>query len=210
MSLMKAGGVVNTGEFKVEKTQEESVKDLLSKMQPEDVVVFTDGSAFGNPGPTGAGGVVYLDGYEAAPVLLKKGVSPYSNNLRGELVGIQISLEFIADVSEVENRNIHVFTDCQGAIVLAFQNQIPTNKIEIVTSIKQHITQIGEKGNKKHVHLVPGHKDILGNELADQQAKEGAEEMTSAKDPVVMTVDKRGGGYCRDQATGMGEMETKV
>ena len=192
MSLMKAGGVVNTEEFKVEKeTQEENVRDLLSRLQPEDVVVFTDGSAFGNPGPTGAGGVVYLDGYEAAPVLLKKGVSPYSNNFTGELVGIQISLEFLADVSEVENRNIHVFTDCQGAIVSAFQNQIPTNKIEIVTSIKQHIAQIGEKGNKIHVHWVPGHKDILGSELADQQAKAGAEEMVSGKDPVVMTMDKR-------------------
>ena len=54
------------------------------------------------------------------PVLLKKGVSPYSNNFTGELVGIQISLEFLAYVSEVENRNIHVFTDCQGAIVSAF------------------------------------------------------------------------------------------
>ena len=61
--------------------------------------------------------MVYLDGYEAAQVLLKKGVSPYSNNFTGELVGIQISLEFLADVSEVVNRNIHVFTDCQGAKV---------------------------------------------------------------------------------------------
>ena len=118
-------------------------------------------------------------------------MSQYSNNFTGELVGIQISLEFIADVSEVVNRNIHVVTDCQGAIVLTFQNQIPTNKIEIVTSIKQHITQTGEKGNKIHVHWVPGHKDILGYELADQQAKAGVEEMVSAKDPVVMTMDKR-------------------
>ena len=40
---MKAGGVVKTEEFKVEKeTQEENVRDLLSKLQPEDVVVFTD------------------------------------------------------------------------------------------------------------------------------------------------------------------------
>ena len=64
-------------------------------------------------------------------------------------------------MSEVVNKNIHVFTDCQGAIVLAFQNQILTNKMEIVTSIKQHITQIGEKENRIHVHWVPGHKDIL-------------------------------------------------
>ena len=73
---MKAGGEVNTEEFKVEKeAQEENVRDLLSKLQPEDVGLFTDGSAFGNPEPTGAGGVVYVDGYEVAPELLKKGVS---------------------------------------------------------------------------------------------------------------------------------------
>ena len=40
------------------------------------------------------GWVVYLDGYEAAPVLLMKGVSPYSNNFTGELVGIQIFIRF--------------------------------------------------------------------------------------------------------------------
>ena len=36
-----------------------------------------------------AGGVVYLDGYNSTPVLLKKGVSPHSNNYTGELVGFQ-------------------------------------------------------------------------------------------------------------------------
>ena len=51
---------------------------------------------------------MYLDGYEMGPVLLKKGVSTYSNNFTGELVGIQISLEFIAHVSQVENRKIHI------------------------------------------------------------------------------------------------------
>ena len=61
---------------------------------------------------------MYLDGYEAAPVLLKKGVSPYSNNFRGEMVGIEISLEFIAGVDHIENRDIHIFTDCQGAIAV--------------------------------------------------------------------------------------------
>ena len=92
MCLMKEGGKVNTDEFKVGKeVQEDNVRDLLTRLQPEDVIIFTDGSAFGNPRPTGAGGVVYLDGYEAAPVLLKKGVSPWGNNFTGELVGIQMS-----------------------------------------------------------------------------------------------------------------------
>ena len=38
------------------------MRDLLSKLQTEDVVVYTDGPAFGNPGPSGAGGVVELVG----------------------------------------------------------------------------------------------------------------------------------------------------
>ena len=39
--------------------------------------------------------------------------------------------------------------------------------------------------------FLAGHKNILRNVLADNQAKAGAEEMVSAKDPVVMTMDKR-------------------
>ena len=54
----------------------------------------TDGDtpSINKPGLTGAGGVVYMDGYNSTPVLLKKGVSPHSNNYTGELVGIHISL----------------------------------------------------------------------------------------------------------------------
>ena len=57
-----------------------------------------------------------------------------------------------------KKRDIHIFTDCQGAIVSAFHNQIPKNKIGIITSVKQGIQQISEKGNRIHVHWVPGHK----------------------------------------------------
>ena len=55
-TLMKEVGKVNTDEFKVGKeVQEENVRDLLTRLQPEDVIIFTDGSAFGN---SGAGGLV--------------------------------------------------------------------------------------------------------------------------------------------------------
>ena len=40
-----------------------------------DVLIFTDGSALNNPGPTGAGAVAYIDGYNKVPVLMKKGVN---------------------------------------------------------------------------------------------------------------------------------------
>ena len=101
------------------------------------------------------------------------------------------SISFIAEVSQVENRDIHIFTDCQGAIVSAFHNQIPKNKIGIITSIKESIQQISEKGNRIHVHWVPGHKEIAGNELAELQAKAGAQEMAAAQDHGPISMDKR-------------------
>ena len=61
-------------------------------------MIFTDGSALGNPRPTGAGAVIYMNGYHTSPILLKRGVGPMSNNYTGELVGIQIALEFMVDL----------------------------------------------------------------------------------------------------------------
>ena len=62
------------------------------------------------------------------------------------------------------NRDINIFTDCQAAIIAAFHSHMPTNNI--------------------NVHWVPAHKDILGNELADQQAKAAPQEVARSKDPV--------------------------
>ena len=93
--------------------------------------VDVDGSALGNPGPTGAGAVVYLKGYNSSPILLKKGVSPLSNNYTGELVGILIALKFMVsldDQIQLKDRKIHFFTDCQPAIIAAFNSSIPRPK----------------------------------------------------------------------------------
>ena len=67
MSLSKDKATVNT-----KSRQEENVREMLDNTDDSDVLVFTDGSALGNPGPTGAGAVVYLDAYQSVPVLLKK------------------------------------------------------------------------------------------------------------------------------------------
>ena len=129
MGLKKVKGNIVTEEFKNTKSvQEENIRALLQTMNRENVIVFTDGSALSNPGPTGAGAVVYLEGYQSSPVLLKKGVSPVGNNFTGELVGIQIAVEFLAEYDgndAVHGRNIHIFTDCQAAITAAFHNEIP-------------------------------------------------------------------------------------
>ena len=143
--------------------QEENIREFLNQSTDQDVLLFTDGSALGNPGPTGDGAVAYIDGYNSSPILLKKGVSPISNNYTGELDGIQIGLEFLSELDSLQDRHIHILTDCQPAIKTAFGNQLPKNKIDIVFDIKSSLGKIHERKNKVDVHLVPGHKEIKGN-----------------------------------------------
>ena len=83
----KVKGKVEDEDFVITKSdQVRNVIEILSQMKENEVVTFMDGSALGNPRPTGAGAVVYRNGYQSSPILLKKGISPLSNNYTGELV----------------------------------------------------------------------------------------------------------------------------
>ena len=108
-------------------------------------------------------------------------MSPHSNNYTVELVGIQISLQFLAVIDHLHGRNVHFFTDCQAAILTSFHNQLTKTKIEITLELM--ISAIIEKDNMIHVHWVPGNKDIMDNELADQQAKAASHEMLVSNEP---------------------------
>ena len=73
MRLIKRNGKTDTEEFKNSKeVREVNVREKLNEMGNFDIVVFTEGSALSNPHPTGAGAVIYVDGYDANPILLKK------------------------------------------------------------------------------------------------------------------------------------------
>ena len=51
---------------------EENIREFLNQSTDQDVLLFTDDSALGNPGPTGAGAVAYIDGYNSSPILFIK------------------------------------------------------------------------------------------------------------------------------------------
>ena len=72
MGLIKERGNVMAEEFSNSKEeQEENIREFLNKSTGSDVLLFTDGSALYNPGPTGAGAaVVYIDGFNNVPVLI--------------------------------------------------------------------------------------------------------------------------------------------
>ena len=58
-----------------------------------------------------------------------------SNIYIGELVGIQIAMEFLIELeySDLKESYMHIFTDCQHDTITEFENEIQTSKIDIVT-----------------------------------------------------------------------------
>ena len=91
----------------------------------------------------------------------------------------------------MKHKIIHILTDRQPAIRTAFGNELPRNKIEIILDIKNNWSKIRERQNQIKVHWVPGHKEIEGNDLADQQAKQAAIEMSGSDVNVPPVWDKR-------------------
>ena len=66
MGLMKERCKVMAEEINNSKEeQKENIREFLVKRTGSDVLLFTNGSALSNPGPMGAGAVVYVDGYNS-------------------------------------------------------------------------------------------------------------------------------------------------
>ncbi|XP_045198655.2 uncharacterized protein LOC123552970 [Mercenaria mercenaria] len=160
--------------------QVSNIKDILGTCKDNCILAFTDGSAIGNPGPTGAGAAVYLNGYDSIPVLLKRSVSKRGNNFSGEIVGIEIALEFLTEVTSPTAKKIHIFTDCQAAITSVFCKEVPTKMIENIITIKKYLANLQDRKYEIEIRWIPGHKELTGNELADSQAKAAASEMCTS------------------------------
>ena len=99
--------------------QEESkviIQSLVEMSNYNNLIVFTDGSCLGNPGPCGSGACIFVPN-ETEPVMLKRPVTNRGSILLGELIAILMALEFAQ--SEHKKRQIHgitIFSDSQSAV----------------------------------------------------------------------------------------------
>ena len=76
--------------------QKEQCSTIISKQleflqDHSNIVAFTDGSTIGNPGPTGAGAVVYQNGLTSIPTVLASAVSSQNNSVHGEIFAIKLA-----------------------------------------------------------------------------------------------------------------------
>ena len=141
----------------------------LQQMSRKDLVVYTDGS--GHNGHIGAA-------MHSPTINLTKGQyvgTDNTHNVYGaELTAIQMATRLFEEKID-EYSNVYIFVDSQPAIQAVASPKRQSGQY-IIKKILDAIDRIHETKPTCNVHIewVPGHKNITGNEHADQAAKAAA------------------------------------
>ena len=150
------------------------VIDMMMETPEDTTFAFTDESCQPNPGPCGAGAVLYPPHRD--PVQLKKPVSKRGSILLGELVAVQIALEYFLQHLDTNScKLLKIFSDSQSTVGILTLNWKESGYKDITTEIRQTIATLRQKGADVF-SWTPGNASIVGNEKADVLAKEAATE----------------------------------
>lgn len=144
------------------------------------LIIFTDGSSLGNPGPGGWGALLIQK--QIGEIIELGGSKEKTTNNEMELAAILSALSYALDNSNT----IHLFTDSQYGIngITKWihgwkKNGWKTKNGDDVKNafyFKNIDSLLGERGrNTVHFHHVAGHVGIPGNERVDDIARELAE-----------------------------------
>ena len=153
----------------------ELVLDMMMEAPEGTAFAFTDGSCLTNPGPCGAGAVIYLDQHQS--VRLKRPVAKRGSILLGELVAILMTLEYaLQNLDDLSHQIIKVFCVSQSAVGILTLNWKDTSYRDVTRDIKKASTLLEQSGVQVEINWAPGHSSIAGNEEADKLAKEAAHE----------------------------------
>ena len=140
------------------------------------VIVYTDGACRGNPGPGGWGAVLRYNGHERR---LHGGEQPTTNN-RMELMAAIQALETLREPCTVD-----LYTDSnyvrQGLTEWLPQwrkrNWKTADKKPVKNQDLWERLDVAATRHKVQWHWIKGHSGDEGNELADQLANKGVDEV---------------------------------
>ncbi|CAG2208479.1 RNASEH1 [Mytilus edulis] len=157
------------------RTSEQAIEGqrLFRRTSPNTTVAFTDGSCMGNPGPCGAGAIIYNNEEEET---IQYPVSNRGSILLAELVAIKLVLEKIDNYNYRNVKQLNLYSDSQSAIGIITLNWKSENYHKTIQEIKNRKKKLEQKGFIINIIWTPGHSDIEGNEQADRLAKAAAKE----------------------------------
>ena len=155
----------------------EYASDQLNSVSRGSAVAFTDGSSLGNPGPAGAGGLIYVKGAKADPFDFYAPLGEGGNNL-AELWAIGMALDQLCKLPRKEEPYaLTIFTDSQFSINVIQGSATTKTHRRLVHCIRSKRDALIKGGflSKLTLSWVPGHAGLQENEHADFLANLGSE-----------------------------------
>ena len=155
-------------------SSDEGEKNYITEIQQDvttnTMMIFTEGSAQGNPGPTGSGVVIKNPGQHNSPVKLAKAITSWGSSYEGEIEAIKLGTDY-AFQNIGQATSLFVYTDSQSAIKAIMAQSRESYHNETITKIQDNLTQISSL--VEHIKLIycPAHKGIKENEIADNFTK---------------------------------------
>lgn len=143
----------------------------------DEIIVYTDGAASGNPGPGGWGSIVYIQSQNRVKEL-GQGVSHTTNN-KMELLALYETFKFLKPYKGNANFFIdsqYVLNGIQKWVFDWEKNGFKTKEgkevqhKELWIDILAHLRELKLNGLKMNWNFVKGHSGSIGNERADQIA----------------------------------------
>ena len=137
-------------------------------MNEDTVAIFLDDSCIGNPGPTGAAGVILKNGLNKPGIELAKAVSDNSTNYNGEVETPFLGLKYITSLPTPWSfNNVHIFSDNTAAINAIIS---PTQQ-DLHSNLTEEIKYISNSNEPVTIFATysPANSGIVHNEEGDTQ-----------------------------------------
>ena len=139
---------------------------LIAAVPDGAVIIFTDGSSLGNPGPCGAGAQIQIgDSLVEMVAALGEGT-----NIIGEAWAIGMAMQYTALHPP---RDIYIFSDCQIVIDILNVSAGIRSNLSLMHAVRALVTTL-RRTRKVFIHWVGGHTGLDGNEAADRLADLGS------------------------------------
>ena len=80
------------------------------------MMIFTDGSALGNPGPTGSGVAIKKYGPESTEIKIAHAVTKMGTSYQGEVQAIRIGTTYAKENIGISTENLHTYKNVASTI----------------------------------------------------------------------------------------------
>jgi ribonuclease HI len=156
--------------------------NLVNNLRQHSIVIYSDGSALGNPGPAGAGAFITYQQPGADPISYHL-LHPlgHSTNNAGELWGIGMALTCVIDDQILRTAArlcpVYILTDSLWTTSTLDKGFSLNHNLNAITcSILSLIDRIEKFSVRRpRRYWVPGHVDLADNVTADALALQGSE-----------------------------------